>query len=355
MAPKMLFLALIIGFLTISQPKTTEASFGDVYNYIVGVFTAPAVDANINTQPTSPLVASAVEAASNIDPTPTKNETDTAVVSDSALLSEAGPDAAAGDANQVTNDQISVYTVHDGDSLSSIAKMFDVSVNTILWANDVTAKTLKTGQVLVILPVSGLKYTVKKGDTIKAIATKYGGDVDEIISFNGLDNNGTLTAGDEIIIPGGQEQATSVSTANSTAKVSSSLKDASGYFILPISRSACHRTQGLHGWNHNAVDYGCPIGTDIHAAAAGTVLISRSSGWNGGYGEYVVIQHPNGTQSVYGHMSKPLVSSGDQVTQGQLIGLSGNSGKVIPAPTKSNPNAGAHLHFELRGSVRNPF
>ena len=297
----------------------------------------------VNALPTSLISPSVLEAAVNLDPAPTKNETDTAVVSDSALLSEAGPDAAAGDASEDNNDQISVYTVHDGDSLSSIADMFDVSVNTILWANDVTAKTLKTGQVLAILPVSGLKYTIKKGDTIKAIATKYGGDAEEIISFNNLDSSGTLTAGDEIIIPGGQTQVTSVGGAVKVT-TNNALKNYSGYFILPLPAGVCHRTQGLHGWNRNAVDYGCPLKTEVSATAAGTVLISRSSGWNGGYGNYVVIQHANGSQSLYGHLTTPTVSSGQTVSQGQVIGLSGNSGK----------STGPHLHFEMRGA-RNPF
>jgi murein DD-endopeptidase MepM/ murein hydrolase activator NlpD len=82
----------------------------------------------------------------------------------------------------------------------------------------------------------------------------------------------------------------------------------------------------------------------LYAAAGGTVIISKNSGWNGGYGNYVVIQHPNKTQTVYGHMTTTVVSVGQAVTKGQLIGYSGNTGK----------STGPHLHFEIRGA-KNPF
>ena len=80
------------------------------------------------------------------------------------------------------------------------------------------------------------------------------------------------------------------------------------------------------------------------ASAEGDVLISKSSGWNGGYGEYVVIKHANGTQTLYAHMSGVSVSVGDHVDQGQTIGNMGSTGK----------STGTHVHFEIRGA-RNPF
>jgi murein DD-endopeptidase MepM/ murein hydrolase activator NlpD len=92
------------------------------------------------------------------------------------------------------------------------------------------------------------------------------------------------------------------------------------------------------------VDYGMPVGSPIYASAAGKVLIAKGSGWNGGYGDYIVIEHANGTQTVYGHMSTLAVSVGQSVVQGQLIGYSGNTGK----------STGPHLHFEIRGA-KNPF
>ncbi|KKW46945.1 MAG: Peptidase M23 [Parcubacteria group bacterium GW2011_GWB1_57_6] len=101
-------------------------------------------------------------------------------------------------------------------------------------------------------------------------------------------------------------------------------------------------TQGLHGWN--GIDFGAPRGTPIRAAADGTVIIARAGGWNGGYGNYIVLQHANGTQTLYSHNSSNAVGMGQAVTQGQVIGYVGATGRVT----------GTHLHFEVRGAA-NPF
>jgi murein DD-endopeptidase MepM/ murein hydrolase activator NlpD len=102
-------------------------------------------------------------------------------------------------------------------------------------------------------------------------------------------------------------------------------------------------TQGLHGWN--GIDLGAARGTPIHAAAGGTVIVARSGGaWNGGYGNYVVITHSNGTQTLYGHMKSVIVSPGQGVSAGQVIGYEGSTGA----------STGPHLHFEVRGAA-NPF
>src|SRR6185503_16107771 len=101
------------------------------------------------------------------------------------------------------------------------------------------------------------------------------------------------------------------------------------------------KTQGIHG--HNGVDLASSYGSDILASAEGEVIISKNSGWNGGYGSYIVIKHGNGTQTLYGHLSATTVSVGDHVTQGQLIGKMGHSGQVTG-------HTGTHLHFEIRGA-----
>jgi murein DD-endopeptidase MepM/ murein hydrolase activator NlpD len=103
------------------------------------------------------------------------------------------------------------------------------------------------------------------------------------------------------------------------------------------------KTQGIHGYN--AVDLAAPIGTPILAAASGDVIVANDGGWNGGYGSYVVIQHDNGSQTLYGHASAVLVSAGDHVTQGQIIARVGTSGR----------STGPHVHFEIRDGIRNPF
>ncbi len=258
-----------------------------------------------------------------------------------ALLSEVGPSNVAPEAINNSNGQISTYVVRSGDTLAGIAKMFDVSVNTLLWANDMTkGSTLKIGQTLVILPISGVIHTVVRGDTLSTIAKKYSGDIDEIASFNDLKVSAILAIGDTVLIPDGQVSSSIRPSTSGSSLVTSGGPDLNGDYIKPFVSG--RRTQGLHGYN--AVDYGMPVGTPIYAAAKGSILISKNSGWNGGYGDYIVIKHPNGTQTVYAHLSQTVISVGQTVTQGQLIGYSGNTGK----------STGPHLHFEIRGA-KNPF
>ena len=178
---------------------------------------------------------------------------------------------------------------------------------------------------------------MKKGDTLKAIATKYHGDVDDIIAYNRLADASDIAPGATIVIPGGEVVA---APAKKKPVGSAGGSIASGYFKHPLPGSV--RTQGIHGYN--GVDLGAPIGTPILAAASGNVILSRVGGYNGGYGNYVVIKHPNGTQTLYAHMSSNAVSVGDYVAQGQTVGRVGSTGR----------STGAHLHFEVRGA-KNPF
>jgi LysM repeat protein len=246
--------------------------------------------------------------------------------------------------NKPENDQISLYVVHSGDTLPAIAKMFGVTVNTIKWANDLSGNTVSVGQTLVILPISGVKYAVKSGDTLSSIAKKYKGDLDEILQYNNLSKNAKLAVGDIVIIPDGEAPSVSGSTSvGSSSGSSSSYPVYVGYYMRPIIGGI--KTQGIHG--HNGVDLASSYGSSILAAADGTVIISRNSGWNGGYGSYIVIKHGNGTQTLYAHLSATLVEVGDNVHQGQLIGRMGHSGQV-------NGKTGTHLHFEIRGA-KNPF
>lgn len=233
---------------------------------------------------------------------------------------------------------ISVYIVRTGDNISEIADMFGVSVNTIMWANDLKSKTLKVGQELVILPISGVKHTVKSGDTLQTIAKKYKADLEDVLSYNNIPAGAKLVVGDTIIIPDGVINAVQTTTAVKVSVQQTTV--ASGYYLRPISGG--RKSQGGHG--NNGVDLAAPVGTPIVAAADGKVILSRTSGYNGGYGTYVVISHSNGTQSLYAHMSANNVNVGDVVKQGDVIGAIGMTGKTT----------GPHIHFEIRGA-RNPF
>ena len=279
--------------------------------------------------------------AMNIDPNPGKGGGEVTIVDATALVPEEGPAGTMADIEKSKNQSISLYVVREGDTLSGIARMFGVTANTIKWANNLPGKgTVRIGQTLTILPVTGVKYTISKGDTLASVAKKFGGDASEIASFNGLE--GSLTAGVEIIIPDGEIAAPPAPKA--IARASSSASGGvsyAGYFMRPLLGGL--RTQGIHGYN--GVDLAAPIGVPIFASASGDVIIAREGGWNGGYGAYVVIRHGNDTQTLYAHASSVIVGVGQYVTQGQVIGYVGNSGK----------STGPHLHFEIRGGPRNPF
>lgn len=236
--------------------------------------------------------------------------------------------------------EIIEYIVETGDTLSSIAAKFEISLETILWANDLTSKSvIKPGQKLIILPVSGVLYHVKKDDTLSEIAQTYKGKTDEIISLNGLSGEGDIFIGDILIIPNVKMPPKPAPTYQAQIPLGSS------YFICP--QAACRITQGLH-W-YNAIDFGGKCGDPIYAAAAGTVQ-RIMYGWNGGAGNYVTILHPNGVVTMYGHVQTSLVVPGQEVSQGDIIALVGGK----PGTPGAGKSTGCHVHFDVRGA-RNPF
>jgi|GEM_PF-176360 len=280
-----------------------------------------------------------------------------------------------------TGHSTNIYIVRQGDTISEIADSFGVSQNTIRWANNLGKKNLKVGQKLIILPVSGVIHTVKKGDTLSKIAKSYDGDVEEILAYNRISEK-DLTVGEEMTIPGGVIKAvakpkTIVSNSKTSGPVhvsggklrtvrspsgllevttgitytwkngvkTSRLRGTGGptysnYYLRPIN--GWGKSRGLHGFN--SVDFAAPRGTPILASASGKVIISKKSGWNGGYGKYVAIEHSNGTQTLYAHQNSVIVNRGQNVVQGQVIGYVGTTGN----------SSGNHLHFEVRGA-KNPF
>lgn len=280
-----------------------------------------------------------LQAAVNKDPNPEKNSEVFPIEHGDVLVANMA--SSDGATIEYVSSQISTYIVHSGDTLSGIADMFNVSVNTIIWANDITrGQALKVGQKLVILPVSGLKYTVKKGDTISGIVSRYKADLSEVLEYNDLSSSSALIVGQSIVIPDAELSNVSSGSRVSSLPGGSSVAVSAGYYARPISGG--YRSQGVHG--HNGIDLAAPVGTPIRASAGGTVITSKSSGWNGGYGNFVIISHPNGTQTLYSHMSKVYVSVGDQVARGDNIGTIGMTGITT----------GPHIHFEVRGA-KNPF
>ncbi len=332
---------LIAGFVTIifaivSLPNRADAFWSFFTN----------ADAAVNT-PLPDSKTPVLVAATNFDPNPNKGLGEYQINNGNALIAHGGPAGSTGTtiANIPPPDRISVYVVRPGDTLSEIANMFGVSINTIIWANDLkNSRDVHPGDTLVILPVSGVERTIVKGDTLKSLAKKYGAHAEDIAQYNGLDLTEALVVGTTIIIPGG-EIAVPVPTTHAPSThrepyLGSSGSTQSGYYSNPVPGGII--TQSLHGWN--GIDIGGVRGTPVRAAANGTVIVARGSGWNGGYGVYVVIMHDNGSQTLYSHMGSIVVSPGQQVSSGQIIGYVGSTGL----------STGPHLHFEVRGAV-NPF
>ncbi len=331
---KEVLIAIVLISLPVFYPTTAVAG---IFSFISGdKASAKTSEARGNSNSQTMGVLKAVV---NSNPNPIAPNDHPILATENALVAEIGPAGTASEVDDSTSTEISLYAVREGDTLSGIAKMFGVSINTIVWANDINRNiALKEGQTLVILPITGIRYTIKKGDTIGGITAKYKMDksaVDEFLEFNDISINTSLTAGDTLIIPDAEPTVASRTKPKTLPSLGS-------YFARPLP-SYCKKTQGIHG--HNGVDIGCPVGTPITAAASGIVIVSiKNDGWNGGYGNYVVISHPNGTQTLYAHTSRNVVAVGDKVAKGEKIAEVGNTGH----------STGPHLHVEVR-LAKNPF
>ncbi len=353
------FIAFVVIFLPIFFPETAHASLLSFLSSFVGQTVSADQTVATTTQYNSLTIPLGVPPVNSIiDMSPANDET--LAIADNALMPSVGPSGSAADIDsQPESTAISTYVVRPGDTLSEIALLFDVSVNTIVWANDLgTHPVIQPGETLVILPVSGINYAIKKGDTLASIIKRYGGDQNEILEYNGLSSAGDLVVGDSILIPdgelGGASIGSGVQSNPHTGLVSGEIYEpylggggpaasgpyVGGYYACPVHGSWL--SQGLHG--HNAVDLALGIGNPIYASADGVVIIAKTGGWNGGYGSYVVISHQNGTETLYAHAEEIFVSAGEHVDEGDEIAKIGVTGETT----------GPHLHFEVRGAA-NPF
>lgn len=298
-----------------------------------------------------PLLSAEVAMMSDLKPVDT--DADIQIVDGEAIIADMGSSGTLADLVDIpTTDKISTYVVQPGDTVAKVAKKFGVSENTVRWANGLSKKdVLQRGQNLVILPITGVKHKVQKGETIQSIAKKYKVGVTDITDYNDLVESDILRQGDVLIIPDGE--IVTVSTPTKTAKVvpgsgvkKTGVPSSKGYYIQPVvpDGGRIRKTQGFHT-RYNAIDVGAPVGTPIRAMADGTVIVTKSpNGYNGGYGGLTIITHANGSQTLYAHQSKISVSSGERVSQGQIIGYTGNTGK----------STGPHLHYEIRGVYPTP-
>ena len=219
------------------------------------------------------------------------------------------------DITSKTTYTVSEYTVQPGDALFSIAAQFNIKPETLLWANNDILQgspdSLRVGQVLKVPPVDGVYYQVQTGDTLASIAKKFSAKLDDILNWPGNNIDLTtqqVTPGDYVMVPGGQEKMVvwvvpsvpSTGALNSAGNPCGAGPVGSG-FIWPTGN---HYLSGNNFWSgHPGIDIAAGLGAPVWAAAAGTVTIAQG-GWNGGYGNVVMIDHNNGYLTVYGHLSQ---------------------------------------------------
>lgn len=244
--------------------------------------------------------------------------------------------------------EIVEYTIQPGDTVGLIASKFGVSEDTVYWENAMTPKTiLKPGNTLRILPVTGVKHAVARGETVHSIADKFDASSQAIVDwpFNTFVNDETfeLAVGQVLIVPDGvKPDETPISPRQYIARQTPDAGTiaASGVWVWPTAG----RITQQFAWYHPGVDIANRDLPVVVAADAGKVVAVINT--SVGYGKHVIIDHGNGFQTLYGHLSSFRVEEGQTVNKGAPIGVMGNSGR----------STGPHTHFEIRrnGIAINP-
>ncbi len=237
-------------------------------------------------------------------------------------------------------DQVISYSVTAGDTLSTVAEKFGVSIDTIKWSNDLKKDSLSIGQELKIPPVSGIVHKVKEGETVQSIAKKYKTESQKIVNFPFNDfadlDTFALNVGQTLIVPDGvQPEAPAIARP-----LPPTFAGGSGQLLWPASGIITQYPV----WYHNALDIANASAPGIAVAEAGVVSLVEYLRY--GYGSYAIVDHGNGLSTLYAHMSEMYVKVGDRLSRGQILGRMGSTGR----------STGTHLHFEVRknGIIVNP-
>ena len=242
--------------------------------------------------------------------------------------------------------EFQTYVVERGDTPGGIARQFGIQPETLLGGNPKLSEEsnlLQTGVELIILPIDGVLHDVQPGDTVEGLSAEYGVPVDDIIAYepNNLEFPYRLYPESQIMVPGAVRELfvwnpPDLSSVGGTSWEGANIKPiivGTGTFLYPVGSQ--NFTQ-YYWYGHRAIDIGLPEGSGVYASDTGTVTYA---GWNNyGYGNLIVVNHGNGYETFYGHLSSINVTPGQIVYQGNLIGLSGNTGN----------SSGPHIHFEIR-------
>ncbi|SDL94634.1 M23 family metallopeptidase [Halarsenatibacter silvermanii] len=234
--------------------------------------------------------------------------------------------------NQVEDSQenkyeIRTHKVKSGENLWTIARKYDISINTLIGANDIkNMNDIRPGDELSILPVDGIKYNIGPGDCPQEVIEKYRVDSEKLKKYNDIKTIELLDSGDSLILPGAEPEFGYQDRLNQR-------------FIRPVDGRISSPFGPRWGSHHDGKDYAVPQGTPVKAAGGGRVV---HVSYTGGYGKTIIIEHQDGIKTLYGHLSSYRVRRGQRVNRGQIIGESGNTGR----------STGPHLHFEVRVNGR---
>lgn len=248
---------------------------------------------------------------------------------DSGIPSER-PDAEKDQGEKILELYYKVYTVKKNDMVGTIAKDHGITQDAIISLNKLrNTRTLQIGQTLKIPTLNGILYTTKKNDSPESIADKYRVSLEKIALVNNITDN-VIPPGSIIFIPDAKLDWVTLQEINGDL-FQKPLRG--GYYI-----------SSRYGWRdnpfvgrrtfHNGVDLATSRGASIYAALDGTVA---STGYDVTYGNYVIISHHSGYQTMYGHMASILTSRGKHVTTSTKIGTVGNTGQ----------STGPHVHFTV--------
>lgn len=254
--------------------------------------------------------------------------------------------------------KVKSYVVAPGDSLWSISNSQNIELDTLVGSNTFkTSAKLRPGAVLRIPNQDGIFYTLRKGEKVEDVCKRYGVNLNKLRQVNPTVDMVSIKAGEEIFLPGARPDALADGSGNDDAKKAEKgapePKKAARKLDIPIRNSGSGayrwplmgRINSPFGWRqhpitkrrdfHTGIDIKADRGTIIRGAGTGQVAYS---GWMGGYGKVLVINHANGQSTLYAHCSELLVGQGVKVKTGDNIARVGTTGR----------STGPHLHFEVR-------